>query len=176
MEKKKERQGFVIYFDIERPIEMLDDAQLGRFFRAIIQYAHYGTAPTFEDLLLKMAWSFIESALDRDKENYKDKVLKNTIKGIKSDFKNNYAPKHGIDPEDEDAMNEYIQRQLSTRVDYSQPTRIQKETKNKPFSSETKDKPIPSESQSTVERKKSPEMEFEDLRTSRIQDFIKHNP
>ncbi len=117
-----ERPGFMLYFDIEPALEMLDDSQRGKLFSAIIEYAHYASIPSFEDRLIGMAWSLIKPSLDRDRKSYDKKVLDNTIKGLKSHFKRNYAPKRGIDPEDEDAMLEYINQQLSTTVDQCPPT------------------------------------------------------
>ena len=116
-----ERPGFMIYFDIEPAIEILNDAQLGKLFRAIVEYAHYGVIQDFDDPIIKMAWALTKPNLDRDQKSYEKKIQDNIVKGIKSDFKRNYAPKNGIDPEDEAAMAEYVKQRLSTMVDHCQP-------------------------------------------------------
>lgn len=113
----KERPGVMLYFELEAPLKLLDDSQKGRLLSAILEYAHYGVIPEFGDPLLGMAWSFVKSDLDRDGERYRDTVHKKRISGITSDFKRNYAPKHGISPDDEEALQEYIRQRLSTDVD-----------------------------------------------------------
>lgn len=118
----KERPGVMLYFELENALKLLNDSQRGQLLTAILEYAHYGAAPIFNDPLLDMAWSFVKSDLDRDGERYKDTVQKKRISGIISDFKRNYAPKHGISPDDEEAMHEYIRQRISTSVDECQPT------------------------------------------------------
>lgn len=117
MAKAKERPGVMLYFDLEPALKMLDDSQCGRLLKAIFRYAHYGENPEFDDALLSMAWSFVKNAVDRDNERYETTIRERKIAGIKSDFKRNYAPKHGIDPDDKEAMEAYIRQQLSTDVD-----------------------------------------------------------
>lgn len=117
-----ERPGFMLYFDIEPALTMLDDTQRGQLFTAIMEYAHYAAVPDFEDKLIGMAWSLIRPILDRDRRSYEKKVFDNKVKGIKSDFRRNYAPKHGLDPDDEIALEQYISQRLSTGVDQSQRT------------------------------------------------------
>ena len=114
----------MLYFELEAPLKLLDDSQKGRLLSAILEYAHYGVIPEFGDPLLGMAWSFVKSDLDRDGERYRDTVHKKRISGITSDFKRNYAPKHGISPDDEEALQEYIRQRLSADVDECQPTTI----------------------------------------------------
>ena len=117
-----ERPGVMLYFDIEPGLKMLDDPQRGQLLTAIMEYAHFGTVPDFADPLLSMAWSFVKTSIDRDGERYEKAVTKKKISGITSDFKRNYAPKHGISPDDEDALAEYIRQRLSTSVEESQPS------------------------------------------------------
>lgn len=112
----EKRPGVMLYFDIEPGLKMLDDPQRGRLLTAIIDYAHFGVVPDFSDSLLSMAWSFVKTSIDRDGERYEKAVTKKKISGITSDFKRNYAPKHGIDPDDEEALSEYIRQRMSTPV------------------------------------------------------------
>ena len=116
------RPGVMLYFDIEPGLKMLDDSQRGKLLAAIMEYAHYGVVPAFEDLLLSMAWSFVKTSIDRDGERYQSNVHQKRIAGIKSDFRRNYAPKHGIDPDDEEALQAYIRQRLSTDVDECRPS------------------------------------------------------
>ena len=117
-----ERPGVMLYFDIEPGLKMLDDPQRGQLLAAIMEYAHFGAVPDFADPLLSMAWSFVKTSIDRDGERYEKAVTKKKISGITSDFKRNYAPKHGIDPDDEDALSEYIRQRMLTPVEESRPT------------------------------------------------------
>ncbi len=112
----EKRPGVMLYFDIEPGLKMLDDPQRGRLLTAIMEYAHFGVVPDFSDPLLSMAWSFVKTSIDRDGERYEKAVTKKKISGITSDFKRNYAPKHGIDPDDEEALSEYIRQRMSTPV------------------------------------------------------------
>ena len=125
-----ERPGVMLYFDIEPGLKMLDDPQRGQLLTAIIEYAHFGAVPEFSDPLLSMAWSFVKTSIDRDGERYEKAVVKKKISGITSDFKRNYAPKHGISPDDEEALAGYIRQRMSTSVEESQPsTAITADTK-----------------------------------------------
>lgn len=124
----KQRPGVMLYFDIEPGLKMLDDSQRGRLFSAILEYAHFGSVPSFDEPLLSMAWSFVKTSIDRDGERYEKAVNKKKISGITSDFKRNYAPKHGIDPDDEQALTEYIRQKMSTDVDGCEPNTTTKLT------------------------------------------------
>ena len=116
------RPGVMLYFDIEPGLKILGDPQRGKLLAAIMEYAHYGVVPDFEDPLLSMAWSFVKTSIDRDGERYQSNVHQKRIAGIKSDFRRNYAPKHGIDPDDEEALQAYIRQRLSTDVDECRPS------------------------------------------------------
>lgn len=117
-----ERPGVMLYFDIDPGLKMLDDPQRGQLLTAIMEYAHFGIVPDFTEPLLSMAWSFVKTSIDRDGERYEKAVIKKKISGITSDFKRNYAPKHGISPDDEEALSKYIRQRLSTPVEESQPS------------------------------------------------------
>ena len=91
----------------------------GMIYAAVEEYSRYGAVPSFEDRLLRSIWSRLQSDLDADDAKYRKNQRDNQIKGWKSDFKRNYAPAHGIDPEDEVALEAYIQRRL-TAVDCGQ--------------------------------------------------------
>ena len=118
----KEQAGVVIFFDIEPALEILSAEQRGHLFTAIIQYAHYGIIPTFEDQLVNMAWAFVRPSIDRANKKYEKSKEKKRIAGITSDFKRNYAPRHGIDPEDKEELNAYIHQRMSADVDFGDVT------------------------------------------------------
>lgn len=69
------RPGIMIYFDMQKPLSWLADAEKGRLFDAILQYGQTGEEPEFEGMLA-MAWSFIQPKLDKDQTEYDKTVLK----------------------------------------------------------------------------------------------------
>ena len=83
MAKTTERQGFVLYHDIRKPLELLDDAQRGKLFLAILDYSEHGLLPDFDDAVIDMAFAFIQNFIDRDADAYKDKCEKRAIAGSK---------------------------------------------------------------------------------------------
>lgn len=66
------KQAFVLYFDIREPLELLTDAERGKLFMAIIDYAENGTEPQFSSSL-QMAFAFIKQGLDRDTRRWNQK-------------------------------------------------------------------------------------------------------
>lgn len=125
-----ERPGVLVYFETGKAIKGLDYETKGRLFEAILEYAEMGITPNF-DGVLSAIWPFIADKIDRDSVRYADIREKNRIKGLVSNFKRNYAPAHGIDSEDKEALAKYLAeqtpatvnngRQQSTTVDLCQP-------------------------------------------------------
>lgn len=111
-----EKPGFYIWFSAVDAMAELDFAEKGMIYSAVEEYARDGVLPTFEDRLLRSIWTRLKSDLDADDAKYRKNQRDNQIKGWKSDFKRNYAPAHGIDPNDEAALDAYIQQRL-TAVD-----------------------------------------------------------
>ena len=71
-----DKNSFLIYTDYEEQFNLLTDEQLGQLIRAIMQYEKTGEIPKL-DGMLKMAFSFIKTQLDRDREKYEEKCAKN---------------------------------------------------------------------------------------------------
>ncbi len=115
---KKGKPGVMIYFETARAIKRCSYEEKGRLFDAILEYAEFGVVPELPPPLDK-AWAFIVDKIDRDSERYSDIQEKNRLKGITSDFKRNYAPEHGLDPEDKAALAEYIRQR--TQADNGHP-------------------------------------------------------
>lgn len=65
-----------MYLDYEEQFNLLTDEQIGQLMRAIYQYEKTREVPRL-DGMLKMAFSFIKTQLDRDREKYKAKCEKN---------------------------------------------------------------------------------------------------
>lgn len=115
---KTGKPGVMIYFETARAIKRCSYEEKGRLFDAILEYAEFGVVPELPPPL-DMAWAFISERIDSDSARYADIQEKNRMKGIISDFKRNYAPVHGIDPENKAALAEYIKQR--TQADNGQP-------------------------------------------------------
>lgn len=74
--------SFLMYLDYEEQFDLLTDEQLGKLMRAIIKYEKTQEEPEL-DGMMKMAFSFIKSQLDRDREKYNNKCEKNRENGAK---------------------------------------------------------------------------------------------
>ncbi len=67
----KERPGVMFYFDKWEDIKNESDEICAAFFRAAMDYAQHGVLPDFKGGY-KLAWSLIQSEIDRDAERYAD--------------------------------------------------------------------------------------------------------
>lgn len=74
--KQMDKNSFLIYIDYEEQFSLLTDEQLGQLIRAIMKYEKTSEIPKL-DGMLKMAFSFIKTQLDRDREKYEEKCAKN---------------------------------------------------------------------------------------------------
>lgn len=75
-----DKNSFLIYLDYEEQFNLLTDEQIGQLMRAIIRYEKTKEVPKLEGML-KMAFSFIKTQLDRDREKYQAKCEKNRENG-----------------------------------------------------------------------------------------------
>ena len=69
----RERPGIMIYFETLSTLEVLDDAEAGRLFKAALVYGSTGEIPAFEDRLMALAWSGMKSSIDRDGDRYSER-------------------------------------------------------------------------------------------------------
>ena len=76
------KNSFVLYTEYLQNIELLSMEQRGELFTAIM---HYASGKEVGDLdgMVKMAFSFIRSQMDRDNEKYQDKLEKRREAGKK---------------------------------------------------------------------------------------------
>lgn len=98
-----DKSSFLIYLDYEEQFNLLTDEQLGQLMRAIIKYEKTKDIPKL-DGVLKMAFSFIKTQLDRDRDKYVAKCEKNKENGAKGGRpkKNNITTINGAEiPEGE---------------------------------------------------------------------------
>lgn len=75
-----DKNSFLFYLDYEEQFNLLSDEQIGQLMRAIIKYEKTKKEPNL-DGMLKMAFSFIKTQLDRDREKYEKKCEKNKENG-----------------------------------------------------------------------------------------------
>lgn len=81
-ESKMDKNSFLIYLDYEEQFNLLTDEQVGQLIRAIMKYEKTKEEPNL-DGMLKMAFSFIKTQLDRDREKYEEKCEKNRQNGFR---------------------------------------------------------------------------------------------
>lgn len=77
-----DKNSFLIYLDYEEQFNLLNNEEVGQLMRAIIKYEKTKEIPQLEGML-KMAFSFIKTQLDRDREKYNKKCEKNKENGAK---------------------------------------------------------------------------------------------
>ena len=70
------KSSFLIYLDYKEQFELLTDEELGQLLRAIMLYEETGKITELSGML-KMAFSFIKTQLDRDREKYQSRCEKN---------------------------------------------------------------------------------------------------
>ena len=74
--RQMDKSSFLIYLDYEEQFNLLTDEQVGQLMRAIIKYERTREIPQL-DGVIKMAFSFIKTQLDRDREKYEARCEKN---------------------------------------------------------------------------------------------------
>lgn len=72
----KERKSFIVYYSIYESLKDFKDAELGKIFRAMCEYDMSGKEIPLPKTL-QIAFSFIKSQLEADKQKYKAKCEKN---------------------------------------------------------------------------------------------------
>lgn len=79
----KEKNSFVLYYDLEDILFDLSDSQIAELFRAIFAYEKRGEAYSGTDPEVKIAMRFVGRALDDNDERYRAKVEKRREAGRK---------------------------------------------------------------------------------------------
>lgn len=97
-----DKNSFLIYLDYEEQFNLLTDEQVGQLMRAIIKYEKTGEITgeiTDLDGMTKMAFSFIKTQLDRDREKWQEEKKKRSEAG-----KRGMAKRWGNDNKDNDVI------------------------------------------------------------------------
>jgi len=71
-----DKNSFLIYLDYQEQFDLLSDEEAGILIKAIIKYEKTQEVPRLNGMV-KMAFSFIKTQLDRDREKYQEKCEKN---------------------------------------------------------------------------------------------------
>lgn len=79
MERKR---SFPCYLDYASHLKLLTLEECGKLWLAMFEYEETGALPEFSGAL-QMAFSFIRSQMDRDREAYNEKCRKNAVNGAK---------------------------------------------------------------------------------------------
>ncbi len=80
--EKLEKNSFLMYTDYDEHFDLLSDEEVGKLMRAIIKYEKTGEVPQL-DGMMKMAFSFIKTQLDIDREKYVKKCNRNKENGTR---------------------------------------------------------------------------------------------
>ena len=72
-----EKRSFIVYYDILEQLEDFTDEQVGKMFRAMVEYDKNGTIPNF-NAEMKIAFKFIKVSLDKKKQEYLETCAKNS--------------------------------------------------------------------------------------------------
>ena len=86
------KNSFLIYLDYEEQFNLLSNEELGQLMRAIMQYEKTGKEAELNGML-KMAFSFIKTQLDKDREKYNEVCEKNKRNGAKGGRPKKDSPK-----------------------------------------------------------------------------------
>lgn len=70
-----EKKSFILYYDNLKQIDMLTDEQAGKLFKALYKFSVTGEETEFDDLAVKIMFSFIADNIRRDTTKY-DEVCK----------------------------------------------------------------------------------------------------
>lgn len=104
-----DKNSFLMYLDYEEQFNLLTDEQIGQLMRAIIKYEKTGIVPKLEGML-KMAFSFIKTQLDRDREKYNKKCEQN-----RENAKKGGRPKKGEKQKDIEKPNGFEENQMDAK-------------------------------------------------------------
>lgn len=77
-----EKNSFLIYLDYQEQFEMLTDEQAGQLIKAIIKYEKTGEIMQLDNVT-KMAFSFIKTQLDKDREKWQEEKQRRSEAGKK---------------------------------------------------------------------------------------------
>lgn len=81
------KPGVVFYWDWLDWMKELTDSQIGKLTVAALKYSTDGSIPKFEDIYLRMAWSFMVPKINYDTEKYRKKCKGNKLRSDYAAYK-----------------------------------------------------------------------------------------
>ena len=75
------RPGIMFYFTILDDLVDCSDEEIGKLFKAMMQYGQTGDITEFEDRSLRILWRTMMRYVDRDQERYDDIILQKKYAG-----------------------------------------------------------------------------------------------
>lgn len=76
----QKNDSFIVYTEIREPLADLTDEQMGKLFRALLDYVADGKKPGFRGAM-RMAFAFISQSIDRNFEKYQETSRQRSIAG-----------------------------------------------------------------------------------------------
>lgn len=113
----------MLYWETFEILDRLSDAQAVQLLKVIRKFAENGEASPqiAADPLLDMAWTCIAPKLIADDIRYKEIQRKNQVNALTRSFKSTYAPAHGLDPSDKEALHAYVENRLAETESHRMP-------------------------------------------------------
>lgn len=75
--------GIMVYFDLAEAILSMPIEIAGMFIKAMMEYGMRDTVPTFPDeyAVLSVIWPMVQNRIDKDRQNYYDKLISRQYAG-----------------------------------------------------------------------------------------------
>lgn len=118
------KNTLILYHEYLEHFEYLSDEELGQLLRAIIRYDMDGEVPSFDNRAVQMAFSFIKTNLDIDREKYAERCKTNRRNGSKGGRK--------VDKEEVEASSEDGECEKETERFFEEPKKTER-LKKEPF-------------------------------------------
>lgn len=126
-----EKKSFLIYLDNSEEVEMLSDQQAGKLLKSLMKFATNGEKPDFSDGMLRMAFSFMSRAIERDTEKYMEICKKRSEYGKKGRAKISKQKQADTDTEkDKETDNDNVNDIVSDIVNDIETERFSAEAEN----------------------------------------------
>lgn len=76
----QKNDSFIVYTEVREPLADLTDEQMGKLFRALLDYVSDGKKPGFRGSM-RMAFAFIAQSIDRNAEKYQEISARRSVAG-----------------------------------------------------------------------------------------------
>lgn len=95
----KEKDNYIMHCSYNEHFKLLTDEELGRLIRNVNDYVQNGVLPQYsnEERVLNMAFSFMKTTIDIEKEKYLEKCRKNKENGKRGGRPKNPEKPNGFD-------------------------------------------------------------------------------